>query len=142
MKKRLKRGVIGSYALLRVPTPKLSVRGVLDLWRGSVPAPPKLSTIGKWLNRVLLLSISRFDLIFGFSSPATKLPRTASSGDDAMVGQPIPSTIVDPSSGTGTILTASSSGVNKVVDVSNRDIIVKPACKFGIKGLALRRAPT
>ena len=59
-----------------------------------------------------------------------------------MVGQPIPSTIVDPSSGTGTILTASSSSVNKVVDASNRDITVKPACKFGIKGLALRRAPT
>ena len=81
-------------------------------------------------------------MIFDFSSLATKLPRTASSGDDTMVGQPVPSTIVDPSSRTGTTLLVSSSDVNKAVDAGKQAIIVKSARKFGIKGLALRRAPT
>jgi len=62
--------------------------------------------------------------------------------DDVVVGQTVPSTIVDPSSGTGTTLSASSSDVNVADDASKRAMIVKPARKFGIKGLALRRAPT
>ena len=81
-------------------------------------------------------------MIFDFSSPATKLPRTASSGDDAMVEQSIPSIIVDPSKGTGTALSASSSDVNKASNAGKQAIVVKPAHKFGIKGLALKRAPT
>jgi len=81
-------------------------------------------------------------LFFDFSSLATKLPLTASSGDDTMVGQSVPSTIVDPSKGTGTTLSASSSDVNKASDAGKQAIVVKPARKFGIKGLALKRAPT
>ena len=81
-------------------------------------------------------------MIFDFLSPATKLPWTTSSGDNAMLDQSVPSTIVDPSKGTGTTLSASSSDVNKVGDMGKKALVVKPARKFGIKGLALRRAPT
>ena len=70
------------------------------------------------------------------------MPRTSTSGDDAVEGQTVPSTTVDPSSGTGTTLSASSSDVNKVGDTGKKALVVKPARKFGIKGLALRRAPT
>ena len=59
-----------------------------------------------------------------------------------MVGQPIPSTIVDPSSGTGATPSASSSDANIAGDKGKQALVVKPARKFGIKGLALRRAPT
>ena len=59
-----------------------------------------------------------------------------------MVEQSVPSTIVDPSKGTGTTLSASSSDVNIVGDTGKQALVVKPACKFGIKGLALKRAPT
>ena len=82
-----------------------------------------------------------FDLRLLFSSPAAKKPRTSASGDDTVVGQPIPSNIVDPSKGTGTTLLVSSSDVNIAGDTGKQAIIVKPACKFGIKGLALKRAP-
>ena len=68
--------------------------------------------------------------------------RTSASGDDAVVGQTVPSTTVDSSKGTGTTLPASSSKVDKTGDVGKQALIVKPACKFGIKGLALKRAPT
>ena len=77
-----------------------------------------------------------------FSSPVTKLPRTASSGDDTMVGQSVPSIIVGPSKGTGTTLSASSFDVNIAGNMGKQAIVVKPSCKFGIKGLALKRAPT
>ena len=59
-----------------------------------------------------------------------------------MVEQSVPSTIVDPSKRTGTALSASSSNVDKAGDVCKQALIVKPAHKFGIKGLALKRAPT
>ena len=59
-----------------------------------------------------------------------------------MVGQPVPSTIVDPSSGTRATPSASSSDVNIAGDASKRAMVVKPARKFGIKGLTLIRAPT
>ena len=68
--------------------------------------------------------------------------RTSASGDDDVVGQTIPSTTVDSSSGTGATPTASSSNAIKVIDAGNQAIVVKPARKFGIKGLALRRAPS
>ena len=71
-----------------------------------------------------------------------KIPRILASGDDAVVGQYVPSTIVDPSSGTGATPSASSSDVNITVDAGMRAMIVKPTRKFGIKGLALRRAPS
>ena len=69
------------------------------------------------------------------------MPRISSYGDDT-VEQTVSSTIVDPSSGTGATPSASSFDVNKVIDAGKQAIIVKPAHKFGIKGLALRRAPT
>ena len=77
-----------------------------------------------------------------FLSPAAKMPRTLASGDDAVVGQTIPSTTVDLSKGTGTTHPASSSNVDKAGDAGKQSLIVKPACKFGIKGFALKRAPT
>ena len=71
-----------------------------------------------------------------------KLPRISSFGDDTAVGQTIASTTVDPSSGTGTTLSVSSSNVNVTGDAGKRAMVVKPARKFGIKGLTLIRAPT
>ena len=70
------------------------------------------------------------------------MPWISSSGDDIVVEQTVPSTTVDPSSGTGATLSASSSDVNKVIDAGKQAIVVKPASKFGVKGLALRRAPS
>ena len=70
------------------------------------------------------------------------MPQTSASGDDAVVGQTVPSTTVDSSKGTGTTLPASSSNINKAGDAGKQALIVKPARKFGIKGLALKRDPT
>ena len=70
------------------------------------------------------------------------MPRLSSSRDDTVVEQTVPSTTVDPSSGTRATPSASSSDANKVFDAGNQAIVVKPARKFGIKGLALRRAPS
>ena len=39
--------------------------------------------------------------LFGLLSLAGKMPRTTTSGDDAGVGSKVPSTLVDPSKGTG-----------------------------------------
>ena len=69
------------------------------------------------------------------------MPRIVSSGDDTMVGQTVPSTIVDPSSGIEATPSVSSSDVNKIVDAGKLAVITKPACKFGIKGFTLIRAP-
>ena len=70
------------------------------------------------------------------------MPRISASGDDTVVGQSVPSTIVDPSSGTGATLSTSSSNVNKAIDAGKQAMVTKPAHKFGIKDLALKRAPT
>ena len=70
------------------------------------------------------------------------MPWTSASGDDAVVGQTVPSTTVDLSKGTGTTLPASSSNVDKADDADNQAVIVKSARKFGIKALALKRAST
>ena len=70
------------------------------------------------------------------------MPRTSASGDDAMVGQIVPSTTVDSSKGTGTTLPASSSNVDKAGDTGKHALIVKPTRRFGIKALALKRDPT
>ena len=69
------------------------------------------------------------------------MPRTSPSWDDTAVGQTVPSTTVDPSSGIGTTHSASNSDVNKIVDAGKLAMITKPARKFGIKGFALKRAP-
>ena len=80
-------------------------------------------------------------MFFAFPSPAAKIPRASVSGDDTVVGQTVPSTTVDPSSGIGATHPASSSDVNKTVDAGKLAVIAKPARKFGIKGFALIRAP-
>ena len=69
------------------------------------------------------------------------MPRTSVSGDDTAVGQTVPFTIVDPSSGIGATHSSSSSDVNKTVDAGKLAMITKPARKFGIKGFTLIRAP-
>jgi len=70
------------------------------------------------------------------------MPQIVSSGDDTVVGQTVPSTIVDPSSGIGATPSVSSSDVNKIVDTGKLAVITKLARKFGIKGLTLIRAPS
>ena len=70
------------------------------------------------------------------------MPQASASEDDTVVGQSVPSTIVDPSKGTGTTFSASSSDVNKADDAAKQDLIMKSARKFGIKAFALKRAPT
>ena len=70
------------------------------------------------------------------------MPRTSSSGDDTAVGQTVPSTTVDPSSGIGATHSAGSSDINKTIDAGKLAVITKPARKFGVKGFALIRAPT
>ena len=69
------------------------------------------------------------------------MPWASVSGDDTAVGQTIPSTTVDPSSGIGATHSASSSDVNKTVDAGKLAMITKPVRKFGIKGFTLIRAP-
>ena len=79
--------------------------------------------------------------VFAFPSQTAKMPQTSSSGDDTAVGQTVPSTTVDPSSGIGTTPSASSSDINKTIDAGKLAVITKPARKFGVKGFALIRAP-
>ena len=95
-------------------------------------------------NRVLLVvELQVVYICFAFSSPSAKMPWTSSAfGDDIVVGQTIPSTAVDPLKGTRTTLSASSFDVNIAGETGKQALVVKPARKFGIKGLALRRAPT
>ena len=90
----------------------------------------------------LVVNLQVLICVFAFSSPTAKMPRTSASGDDTVVGQSVPSTIVDPSKGTGTTFSASNSDVNKAGDAGKQAVIVKSARKFGIKGLAFKRAPT
>ena len=70
------------------------------------------------------------------------MPRTSASGDDAVVGQTVPSTIVDLSKGTGTILPTSSSNVDNAEDAGKQAVITRPTRIFGVKALASKRAPT
>ena len=70
------------------------------------------------------------------------MPRIVLSGDDIVVGQTVGATTVDPSNGTGATLSASSSDVDKTIDVGKLAVITKPARRFGIKGFTLIRAPT
>jgi hypothetical protein len=86
----------------------------------------------------LLVLISKFF----FSSPAAKMPRTTASGDDAVVGQTVPSTIADPSKGTGTTRPASSSNVSGAENTDVKAMIVRPPPKFGARKLAMTRAST
>ena len=69
------------------------------------------------------------------------MPRTSASGDDAVVGQTIPSTTADPSKGTGTTLPASSSNVENAGDAGKQAVILRLDRKCGVKRLSLKRAP-
>ena len=70
------------------------------------------------------------------------MPQTSASGDDAVVGQTIPSTTVDLSKGTGTILLTSSSNLDNAGDAGKQVIITRPTRKLGAKKLVFKRAPT
>jgi len=70
------------------------------------------------------------------------MPRTTTSGDDAVVGQIVPSTTADPSKGTVTTRPASSSSVHDAGDTGGQAVIVRPTRKFGMRKLAVIRAPT
>ena len=63
-----------------------------------------------------------------------------SFGDDTAVGQTVPSTTMDPSSGIGATPSVSSSDVDETVDAGKLAVITKPARKFGIKRFTLIRA--
>ena len=62
-------------------------------------------------------------MCFAFLSPAAKIPWISSSEDDTMVEQTVPSTTVDPSSGTRATPSASSSDAIKVIDAGNQAIV-------------------
>ena len=70
------------------------------------------------------------------------MPRTLAFGDDAMVGRTVPSTIADPSKGTGTTQPVSSSSVDNARDTGNQAVIVRLTQKFSTRKLALTRAST
>ena len=92
-----------------------------------------------------LFQVYRFaflDFVSAFSSPAAKIPRTRSSGDDAVVGKTIPSTIMDSSKGTGTTQPASSSNSSDTGNAGGGAVIIRPPPKFGVRKLALTRAST
>ena len=61
------------------------------------------------------------------------MPRNTASGDDAVVGQTVPSTTADPSKGTGTTRPASSSNVSDAGNTGGNAVIVKPPPKFGVR---------
>ena len=88
----------------------------------------------------LVVDLQVLICIFAFPSPVAKMPRIISPGDDIVVGQTIPSTIVDPSSGIKATPSASSSDADKTVDAGKLAVITKLARKFGIKEFALIRA--
>ena len=70
------------------------------------------------------------------------MPQTTTSGDDAMVGQTVPSTTMDPSKGTVTTRQASSSNIGNAGSSGGKAMIVRPPPKFGATRLSLTRAPT
>ena len=65
---------------------------------------------------------------------------TTAFGDDAVVGQTVPSTTADPSKGTLTTLPASSSSIPDAGSSGGQDMIIRPPQKFGIRKLAVMRA--
>ena len=70
------------------------------------------------------------------------MPRTSAFGDDAVVGQTVPSTTADRSKGTITTRPASSSSIGDARSSGGKAMIVRPPPKFGARKLALTRAPT
>ena len=92
----------------------------------------------EYFAKLVDLPIMIWDLCF--SSPMAKMPRTTASGDDAVVGQTVPSTIADLSKGAGTTWAASSSNTSDAINMGGRAIIARPPPKLGIRKLALTRA--
>ena len=94
---------------------------------------------------------SSIELLFfklsGFLSPTGKMPRTIASGDDAGVGSKVPSTLVDPSKGTGTTLSqktapAGGSKEGDAGDDGSRALVIGSLPKFSVaKKLSMKRAP-
>ena len=70
------------------------------------------------------------------------MPRTTASGDDAVVGQTVPSITADPSKGAVTTRSASSSSIGDARCSGGKAMIVRPPPKFGARKLALTRTPT
>ena len=87
----------------------------------------KIEYFAKFVDLLVLI----WDLCF--SNPAAKMPRITTSGDDAMVGQTVPSTTADLSKGTGTTRPASSSNVSDAGNTGGNAVIVKPPPKFGVR---------
>ena len=87
----------------------------------------KIEYFAKFVDLLVLI----WDLCF--SNPAAKMPQITTSGDDAMVGQTVPSTTVDLSKGTGTTRPASSSNVSDAGNTGGNAVIVKPPPKFGVR---------
>ena len=85
--------------------------------------------------------------LFDFLSPAGKIPRIATSGDDARVGSIVPSTLVDPSKGTETIPPQKTAPVGSTKGGSadtdgSKAMVVQPTPKLGMpKKFSLKRAP-
>ena len=69
------------------------------------------------------------------------MPQTTASGDDAVVGQTVPSITVDLSKGAVTTRSAGSSSIGDAGCSGGKAMIVRPPPKFGAKKLALTRAP-
>ena len=67
--------------------------------------------------------------------------RTTASGDDAVVGQTVPSTTADPSKETITTRPASSSSIGDAGSSGGHVMIVRSPHKLGAKKLILTRAP-
>ena len=67
------------------------------------------------------------------------MPRIVSSGDDIVVGQTVPSTTVDRSSGIGATPSANSSDVDKTIDVGKLAVITKPARINGLNHIETTR---
>lgn len=65
------------------------------------------------------------------NSPSAKMPRISASGEDAVVGQAVPSTTVDSSKGTGTTRLTSSSNTSDTENTGGGAVIVRPPPKFG-----------
>ena len=73
------------------------------------------------------------------------MPWITTSGDDAVVGMRVPSTIADSSKGTGTTLAqksapTSSSNVSDAGNAGGGALVNKPPPKFDIRKLAMKRA--
>ena len=69
------------------------------------------------------------------------MPRTIASGDDAVVGQTVPSITADPSKGTVTTQLASRSSIGDAGSSGGKAMIVRPPNKFGARKLVLTMAP-